>query len=317
MDRDNRWNREHKAYDAMANGQGHRHATIDAAINEAYSRGETDEFIAPTIVDEAGLVKPGDSVIFFNFRSDRARELTRAFVQGRFNKFKRKKLINLRFTCLTQYDPDIRAPVAFPPQGVKNSLGEIVSKNKLRQFRLAETEKWAHVTYFFNGLSGVIFKGEERLLIPSPKIATYDKKPEMSAYAITKKAIEVLKARKHAFLLINFANPDMIGHTGKIPETISAVKTVDECVAYIVATAQSQGWGVIITADHGNAEQKRYPDGTVCTAHTTSKVPLIVISSEKRRLRAIKRPALYHVAPTVLQLLGLQKPKEMEPGLLR
>jgi 2,3-bisphosphoglycerate-independent phosphoglycerate mutase len=238
-------------------------------------------------------------------------------VQGKFNKFKRKKLINLKFTCLTQYDPDIKAPVAFPPQDVKNSLGEIVSRNKLKQFRLAETEKWAHVTYFFNGLSGIIFKGEERMLIPSPKIATYDKKPEMSALAITKKAIEVISTKKHAFLLINFANPDMIGHTGKIPETISAVKTVDECVAYIVATAQNKGWDVIITADHGNAEQKRYPDGTVCTAHTTNKVPFIVIASEKRRLRAIKRPALYHVAPTVLQLLGLQKPKEMEPGLLR
>lgn len=317
MDRDNRWNREHKAYDAMVNGIGKKAGSIDAAVNEAYRRGETDEFIQPTIVAPEGMVKPGDSIIFFNFRSDRARELTRAFVQGRFNKFKRKKLINLNFVCLTQYDPDITAPVAFPPVPVRNTLGEVISKHNLRQFRLAETEKWAHVTYFFNGLSGVIFKNEDRLLIPSPKVATYDQKPEMSAYAITKKAIEVLQGRQYAFVLINFANPDMVGHTGRIPETIRAVKAVDECVAHIVATAQRLGTDVIITADHGNAEQKRYSDGTVCTAHTTNKVPFILISADKQRLRKIKRPGLYHVAPTVLQLLGLERPKEMVPGLLR
>ena len=318
MDRDNRWNREHKAYDAMVNCVGHKHETIDEAINEAYKRGETDEFVAPTILEgQKCMVKPGDSIIFFNFRSDRARQLTRAFVQGKFNKFKRKKIINLNFVCLTQYDPDIKAPVAFAPEQVKNSLGEIISKNKLKQFRLAETEKWAHVTYFFNGLSGTIFPKEDRLLIPSPKVATYDKKPEMSAYAITKKAIEALKSKKYGFILINFANPDMVGHTGKIPETVKAVKTVDECVAYIVATAQNTGTDVIITADHGNAEQKRYPDRSVCTAHTTNKVPLIIVCSNKCRLRKIKKPALYHVAPTILQLLGLEKPKEMSPGLLR
>jgi len=317
MDRDNRWNREHKAYDAMVNGEGKSAADIDEAINESYKRGETDEFISPTIIDKSGMVKPGDAVIFFNFRSDRARELTRAFVQGRFNKFKRRKLINLRFVCLTQYDPDIKAPVAFPPEPVKNSLGEVISNHGLKQFRLAETEKWAHVTYFFNGLSGIIFKNEARELIPSPKVATYDQKPEMSAYAITKKAIQVLKDKKHAFVLINFANPDMVGHTGKIPETVKAVQAVDECVAYIVATAQSTGTDVIITGDHGNAEQKRYPDGSVCTSHTTNKVPFILVSSDKARLRKIKKPAVYHVAPTVLQLLGIERPKEMEPGLLR
>ncbi len=317
MDRDNRWNREHKAYDAMVNGSGHKHPSIDTAVNEAYARGETDEFIAPTIVDPAGTVKPGDSIIFFNFRSDRARELTRAFVQGRFNKFKRKKLINLAFTCLTQYDPAIKAPVAFPAEHIANTLGEVLSKQKLKQFRLAETEKWAHVTYFFNGLSGTIFKNEDRLLIPSPKVTAYDKKPEMSALAITKKAIDVLTRKKYAFTLINFANADMIGHTGKIDATIKAVKIVDECVAYIVATAQRLGVDVIITADHGNAEQKRYPDGSVCTAHTTNKVPFILITSAHRRIRNIKKPALYHVAPTVLQLMGLPRPREMVPGLLR
>ncbi len=317
MDRDNRWNREHKAYDAMVNGAGEHAEHIDAAMSQALQRGETDEFLKPTILAPEGRVKPGDSVIFFNFRSDRARQLTRAFVQGKFNKFKRKKIINIRFVCLTQYDPEIKAPVAFPPIPIKNTLGEVISQNKLKQFRLAETEKWAHVTYFFNGLSGKIFKNEERCLLPSPKAATYDQKPEMSAPEITKKAVKILQSKKHAFVLINFANPDMLGHTGKIPETIKAVQTVDECVAYIVATAQSLGTDVIITADHGNAEQKRYPDGTICKAHTTNKVPFILITSGKNRLRSIKKPALYHVAPTILQLMGIPRPKEMEPGLVR
>jgi 2,3-bisphosphoglycerate-independent phosphoglycerate mutase len=317
MDRDNRWNREHKAYDAMVNGEGHHHKTPETAVLEAYKRGESDEFVAPTVVEEKGLVKPGDSIIFWNFRSDRAREITKAFVQGKFNKFKRKKLINLHFVCLTQYDPDIKSPVAFPPIFITNSLGEIISKNKLKQFRLAETEKWAHVTFFFNGLSGNIFKGEDRLLIPSPKVTTYDKKPAMSAVQITKSAIEALNSKKYQFILINFANADMVGHTGKIKETIEAVKTVDECLAYVVSTAQNKGYDVVITADHGNAEQKLYPNGGICTAHTTNKVPFIIVSSEKHRLRKIKRPAIYHVAPTVLQLMGIARPKEMEPGLLR
>jgi len=317
MDRDNRWNREHKAYDAMVNGIGHRHKTPQAAVQEAYKRGETDEFIFPTITEPKGIVRPGDSIIFFNFRSDRARQLTRAFVQGRFNKFKRKKLINLHFTCLTQYDPSIKAPVAYPPLNIRNTLGEVISRHNLRQFRLAETEKWAHVTFFFNGLSGKIFRGEDRLLIPSPKVTTYDKAPEMSAIPITKKAIELLNSKKYHFILINFANADMVGHTGKIDETILAIRTLDECLAHVVSAAQANDYAVLITADHGNAEEMLYPDGTVCTAHTTNKVPLILVSSEKHRLRKIKKPALYHVAPTVLQLMGIQKPKEMGPGLLR
>ncbi|MEM2916362.1 MAG: 2,3-bisphosphoglycerate-independent phosphoglycerate mutase [Candidatus Woesearchaeota archaeon] len=317
MDRDNRWNREHKAYDAMVNGIGHRHKTPETAVQEAYNRGETDEFIYPTIIEPEGLVKPGDSIIFFNFRSDRARELTRAFVQGRFNKFKRKKIINLFFVCLTQYDPAIKAPVAFPPEYIKNTLGEVISKHNLRQFRLAETEKWAHVTFFFNGLSGTIFKNEDRLLIPSPKVSTYDKTPEMSAFQITKKALEILQSKKYGFVLINFANPDMVGHTGRIDATIQAIKAVDECLGYVVTAAQNNGYDIIITADHGKAEEMLYPDGTVCTAHTTNKVPFILVSAQKHRLRKIKRPALYHVAPTILQLIGIERPKEMEPGLLR
>jgi len=317
MDRDNRWNREHKAYAALVDGEGKRADSIDAAVNDAYARGEADEFIPPTVIDPAGKVNSGDSIIFFNFRSDRARELTRAFVQGRFNKFTRRKLLKIHFVCLTQYDPDIKAPVAFAPEPVKDTLGDVISKHKLKQFRLAETEKWAHVTYFFNGLSGTIFKNETRCLIPSPKVATYDQKPEMSALAITKEAIKVLSGKKYAFVLINFANADMVGHTGKIEATMKAVQTLDACVGYIVATAQRLGIDVVITADHGNAEQKRYPDGSVCTAHTTNKVPFIIVSSDKHRLRNIKKPALYHVAPTILQLMGIEKPKAMDKGLLR
>ncbi len=317
MDRDNRWNREHKAYDAMVNGIGKTSKKPEQAIQDAYESGETDEFITPTIIDKQGMVKPGDAIIFWNFRSDRARQITRAFVQGKFNKFKRKKLINLHFVCLTQYDPAIKAPVAFPPEYIKDTLGEVLSKHKLKQFRLAETEKWAHVTFFFNGLSGTIFKGEDRLLIPSPKVSTYDKTPEMSAIPITKKAIELLNSKKYSFILINYANADMVGHTGKIDATIKAVRTMDECVAHVVATAQRNNVDVVITADHGNAEQKIYPDGTPCTAHTTNKVPFILISSDKHRLRKIKKPALYHIAPTILQLMNILRPKEMEPGLLR
>jgi len=206
MDRDNRWNREHKAYNAMVNCKGYHYNNYEEAIRAAYKRGETDEFVKPSIV--AGKhcnVSKGDSIIFYNFRSDRARELTRAFVQGKFNKFKREKVRDLYFVCLTQYDEKIKAPVAFPPEHLKNTLGEVIAKNKLRQFRLAETEKWAHVTFFFNGLNGIIFNKEERMLIPSPKVNTYDKTPKMSAIKITKKAVSLIKNKKHPFILINFA----------------------------------------------------------------------------------------------------------------
>ena len=317
MDRDNRWDRTRKAYDALVLGKGRTAANAAEAVQEAYARKEGDEFISPTIIVPEGRIKDSDGVIFFNYRSDRAKQLTQAFVERTVKGFRRKPLKNLAFVCLAQYDPAIKAPIAFLPVPIADTLGEIIAKRKLKQFRLAETEKWAHVTYFFNGLSGKIFAGEDRLLIPSPKVATYDKTPAMSAYAITKKAIEVLQGKKHAFVLINFANPDMVGHTGRIDATIAAIKAVDECVAYIVATAQRLGVDVIITADHGNAEQKRYPDGSVCTAHTTNKVPFILVSAEKHRLRPIKKPALYHVAGTVLQLMGISRPQEMEPGLLR
>ena len=316
MDRDNRWNREHKAYDAMVNCKGHHHKDAETAVLEAYNRGESDEFIYPSIVGEKTCnIREGDSIIFFNFRSDRAREITRAFVEGKFNKFKRKKIINLKFTCLTQYDSKIKAPVAFPPHYLRNTLGEVISKYGLKQFRLAETEKWAHVTYFFNGLSGRIFKNEERLLIPSRKVRTYDLTPEMSAFKIAEKAKEIVNSQKYDFILINFANADMVGHTGDFNATVKAVRAADKCLSQIVPLAREKDYAVLITADHGNAEQKIYPDGSICTAHTTNDVPFILIDDKNKKLK-LKNGALYNIAPTILKIMKINKPKEMGEGLL-
>jgi len=313
MDRDNRWNREHKAYDAMVNGNGFHYNSAKEALMAAYKRGESDEFVKPSIISREGLVNENDSLIFFNFRSDRARELTRAFVQGRFNKFKRKKLINLHFVCLTQYDPRIKVPVAFPPIYLKDTLGEIISREGLKQFRLAETEKWAHVTYFFNGLSGKIFKKESRLLIPSPKVTTYDKKPEMSAYKIANKAKEIIEKRRYHFILINFANPDMVGHTGKFDKIIKAIKAVDECLKIIVDSGLKNNYEIIITADHGNAEKKI---GFWETQHTLNKVPFILISDKRYKLKEWEDKGLYNVAPTILKLMGIKIPDKMFKPLI-
>lgn len=312
MDRDNRWNREHKAYDIMVNCKGYHYNNAEEALLAAYKRKETDEFVKPSAVaGKLCTVKDCDSVIFFNFRSDRARELTRAFVQGRFGKFKRKKLTQLYFVCMTQYDPDINAPVAFEPLHLHDTLGEIIAQQGLRQFRLAETEKWAHVTYFFNGLSGKIFDREERLLIPSPKVSTYDKTPAMSALKITRAAVRRIKSKKYSLMVVNFANADMVGHTGNFNATIKAVETVDKCIGKIVEVAQKNSACVIITADHGNAERKRYPNGSISTAHTTNDVPFILISNKNVRIKKDQNNALYNIAPTVLELLDIKKPKEM------
>lgn len=303
MDRDNRWNREHKAYDAMVNCNGLHFNSPREAIISAYKRGETDEFIKPSIVGGYTCnVKENDVIIFFNFRSDRARQLTRAFVQGKFNKFQRKHLKKLHFVCLTQYDEKINAQVAFKPIHLHDTLGEIISKNNLKQFRLAETEKWAHVTYFFNGLTGHVFKGEDRLLIPSPKVGTYDKTPAMSAEKITKKAIEIIKKGEHHFLLVNFANADMVGHTGNFKATVKSIEIIDNCLGQIYKACKNHV--LIITADHGNAEEMI---GKHITAHSTRKVPLIIT----KKCKKLKNPALYNIAPTILKLLGLKKPKIM------
>lgn len=311
MDRDNRWHREHKAYDVMVNCKGHHHKNAKEAILEAYQRGETDEFVKPSLI--AGnlcTVKAGDSVIFYNFRSDRAREITRAFVQGKFKGFTRKKITNLNFVCMTQYDPDIKTNVAFPPIHLNNTLGEVIASHKIKQYRLAETEKWAHVTYFFNGLTGKIFDGEKRLLIPSPKVTTYDKTPQMSASKITREAIKQIDSKKYGLIVVNYANADMIGHTGHFDATLKAIKILDKNIDALAKNAMKNNNITIITADHGNAEQMLYPNGNICTAHTTNKVPFILLNANNTKIKKGNH-ALYNIAPTILELLQIKQPKEM------
>ncbi len=313
MDRDNRWNREHKAYDAVVNCKGLHYHSPEAAIKAAYARGETDEFVKPSLTSHTCNVRDGDSVIFFNFRSDRARELTRAFVQGRFNKFKRKEMRDLEFVTLTQYEQGLDIPVAYPPKFVMDPLGEIISKNKLWQLRIAETEKWAHVTYFFNGLCECIFPWEDRILIPSIRgIQKYSSRPEMSARKITKTLIEKVKSQKYSFILCNFANADMVGHTGDFNATVKAVRAIDNCLSQIVPIALKSNYEVIITADHGNAEEKKYADGSVKTSHSRSRVPFILISNKNHRIKKIKNAGLYDIAPTVLDLMRIRKPSKMK-----
>ena len=312
MDRDNRWDREHKAYDLLVNGIGRKANNAMQGLKLAYSKGETDEFVKPTLILDKGkehLIKDHDSVIFINFRSDRSRELTRAFVQGKFGKFRREKLLKLYFVTLTQYDKKIKTFVAFKPLKIKNTLPEILDKNNLKQLRIAETEKYAHVTYFFNAGREHPFPSENRILIPSPKIPTYDMKPEMSAIKITNKLLPEIK--KHDFILVNFANPDMVGHTGNLKAAIKAIETVDSCVGKIVKEAEKQNMTAVIVADHGNAEQMiDYKTGDKLTSHTFNKVPFIVLKNGIK-LKTDKEYGLSNVAPTVLDLIDLKKPKEM------
>jgi 2,3-bisphosphoglycerate-independent phosphoglycerate mutase len=299
MDRDNRWNREHKAYDAMVNCKGRKESDAVKALKKAYSRGESDEFIKPILLLDKCVVDENDSVIFFNFRSDRARELTRAFVWGKFNEFKRKKIIGLNFVSLTQYDSLIKIPVAFPPKFPKNTLGEIISTNGLSQLRLAETEKWAHVTYFFNGLCECVFPNEKRIHVASRKVSTYDKMPIMKVKEITNKLL--LNKDKFDFFVVNFANGDMVGHTGNVKATIKAVEAVDQQIGRIVKGFKGL---IFITADHGNAEQMT----DACkTCHSTNDVPLIIVNHKCK----LKKGGLADVAPTILKMMNIKKPAEV------
>lgn len=316
MDRDNRWDRVEKAYRAIVLGDGLKAAGPVEAVETAYARGETDEFVAPTIVTRengspVATVEPGDSVVFFNFRYDRARELTRAFTEADFDGFARpKELAGLFFVCMTRYDETIHAPVAFPPQELANTFGEWVAKAGLKQLRIAETEKYAHVTFFFSGGEEKEFPGEERILIPSPKVATYDLKPEMSAYEVTDAVVGAIKSRGSDAIILNFANCDMVGHTGVMAAAVKAVETVDECVGRVVAAVLGQGGKVLLTADHGNADQMVDPEtGEPHTAHTLNPAPAIAIGlGEKVSLRD---GVLADVAPTLLEMMGRDKPAEM------
>lgn len=310
MDRDNRWERVKKAYNAVVNSSGNFNESPLNALENAYAKGITDEFIEPIICKKEATLNSGDSVIFFNFRPDRARQLTHAIVDKRFDAFYREKsLDDLNFVCLTEYDKKIEGvKVAFCPQKIEKNFAEVISENNLTQLRISETEKYAHVTFFFNGGVEQKYVGEDRILIPSPKVETYDLQPEMSAYEITKIVKEKIATHSHDVIILNFANCDMVGHTGNFKATKIAVQTVDKCVTEVVSATLNAGGCAIITADHGNVEKMLDENGEIFTAHTTNLVPFCVVG-HKRELKPTGR--LADIAPTMLEILKLPKPTEM------
>ena len=311
MDRDNAWDRVEKAYAAMVYGEGVEGCCPVGAIKKSYEEGVTDEFMVPTVLDKEGTIKAGDSVIFFNFRPDRARQITRAFVDPDFTGFPRKNgFFPLHFVCMTQYDatkPNVH--VAFPPEALTMTMGEYISKNGLTQLRIAETQKYAHVTFFYNGGEEKTFPGEDRILIKSPDVETFDLKPEMSAYEVTDAVVKAIEEDKYNMIILNYANCDMVGHTGIEEAATKAVEAVDACVGRTVDAILKAGGAALITADHGNAEKMKEPDGAPFTAHTTNPVPLIV-AGYPCKLRDGGR--LADLSPTMLDIMGLPKPPEMD-----
>ncbi|HEY9802684.1 MAG TPA: 2,3-bisphosphoglycerate-independent phosphoglycerate mutase [Leptolyngbyaceae cyanobacterium] len=317
MDRDRRWDRVQRAYDVMTQaGAGDGRKAVDV-LQASYAEGVTDEFIAPVRI-APGTIEPGDGVIFFNFRPDRARQLTQAFVSSEFTGFERQQIKPLSFVTFTQYDSDLSVSVAFEPQNLSNILGEVIANHGLKQFRTAETEKYAHVTYFFNGGLEEPFAGEDRELVSSPMVATYDKAPAMSAAAVTDTAIAALKKGIYSLMVINYANPDMVGHTGQIEPTIQAIETVDNCLGRLLEGVSKAGGTAIITADHGNAESMIDEQGNSWTAHTTNPVPLILVEGEGAKIpgrgtnvELRSDGKLADIAPTILDILQLPQPQEM------
>jgi 2,3-bisphosphoglycerate-independent phosphoglycerate mutase len=311
MDRDKRWERVEKAYRCLTDGVGYRAETAEKAVENGYERGENDEFLQPTVVDSSGLVQDGDSIIFFNFRPDRAREITRAFVDENFQNFPTKP-IQVYYTCMTQYDASLNVPVAFPAQNLSDTLGQVISGRDLLQLRIAETEKYAHVTYFFNGGKELPNPGEDRVLIPSPKVATYDLQPEMSAYEVTDELMARIDSGRYDLIVLNFANPDMVGHTGIFEAAVEAVEVVDQCVGTIVDEIQKKGGAVLLTADHGNAEKMiGMTTGQPHTAHTSNPVPFTLIIDDGTNYSLREDGILADVAPTVLQLMHIPQPEAM------
>jgi 2,3-bisphosphoglycerate-independent phosphoglycerate mutase len=311
MDRDRRWDRTKKAWDAVVLGRGEVcESSPPEAVKQQYQEGKTDEFMPPLIFSHANeqRVRDADVVLFFNFRADRARQLSQAFLLKDFDGFDREVWPQVRFVTLTQYDATYSSPFIFPPEKLANILGEIVSAAGKRQLRIAETEKYAHVTYFFNGGIEKPFSGEERKLIPSPKVATYDLKPEMSAFEVTQEVIEQMA--DYDLIILNFANPDMVGHTGVVDAGIEAVETVDKCLGRIISKLLTLDGKALVTADHGNCEQMRNADGSPNTAHTSNLVHFIYVANDAAKFRC-DDGILADVAPTLLFLLGLPQPKEM------
>lgn len=308
MDRDKRWDRVKLHYDAIVLGKAPFEESAVTAIRRGYDEGVTDEFVKPFICFKGGEIKNGDSVIFANFRPDRAREMTRAIVDEKFDGFERNAL-DVTFVCMAQYDETIeKVLVAFPPQNLEDTFGEYISKMGLSQLRIAETEKYAHVTFFFNGGVEAPYKNEDRDLIPSPKVATYDLKPEMSAYLVTEKLLEELESKKHDVIILNYANTDMVGHTGVFEAAVAACEAVDECLGKVCAKVKELDGAVIITADHGNADVMLAEDGSPFTAHSTNPVPFIVYNYPCE-LR--EHGVLADIAPTMLDMLGITQPKAM------
>jgi 2,3-bisphosphoglycerate-independent phosphoglycerate mutase len=309
MDRDNRWERTELAYNALAKGIGTEATGWKEAIEDAYAHNETDEFIKPRIIDFSG-VEDGDSIIFFNYRLDRARQITHAFTEEKFDHFQRE-MRKVVYVAFTNYYDNMKALIAFSPISNKNILGEVLSAHHVKQLRIAETEKYAHVTYFFNSQQEEPFENEKRIIIASPKVATYDLKPEMSAYEVTDTVLEEIRGDKHDVVIMNFANGDMVGHTGYLEAAIKAVEAVDECVGKIVSLVLEKSGIVIITGDHGNCEEMiNHKTGEVRTAHTINDVPFILISKDLKNAK-LNNGTLADVAPTMLDILGIKKPKEM------
>ena len=316
MDRDKNWDRNRLAYDVMTKGEGKRADSAQAAIQASYDAEKFDEFVLPTVIEEngapVGLIKDNDSVIFYNFRPDRARQITRAFCDDEFAGFERGKRLNLTFVCFTDYDETIgNKLVAFKKESITNTFGQFLAANKKTQARIAETEKYAHVTFFFNGGVETPNEGEERILVKSPKVATYDLQPEMSAPAVCDKLVEAIGSGKYDVIIINFANPDMVGHTGVENAAIQAVEAVDACVGRAVEAIEKADGAMFICADHGNVEQLvDYETGEPFTAHTTNPVPFILVNAgAEYGLR--EGGCLADIAPTLIELMGMEQPKEM------
>lgn len=308
MDRDNRWDRVEKAYNVIVRGEGPHDPDAVHAMEASYAAGVTDEFIEPVIITEGSHVRPGDSVVFANFRPDRAREITRAIVDPSFDGFAAKP-VGVHFVCMTQYDATMPGvEVAFKPQSLTNTFGEYIAEKGLKQLRIAETEKYAHVTFFFNGGVETEYKNEDRALIKSPAVATYDLQPEMSAPEVTKEVVKRIASGAYDVIILNFANCDMVGHTGVFEAAVKAVETVDTCVGEVVAAIEKAGGTAMITADHGNADQMLETDGkTPFTAHTTNPVPFTIVGFKGK----LRKGCLADIAPTMLELLELPQPAEM------
>jgi len=313
MDRDKRWNRVEKAYNALVKGEGEKELSATSAIEKSYQKEVFDEFVLPTVICNSNdeplvTISKNDSVIFYNFRPDRAREITRSLVDKEFDGFERE-YFPLYYVCFTNYDATIEnVHIAFKKEEIKNTFGEILGKRGMTQLRIAETEKYAHVTFFFNGGEETKYPGEDRILVPSPKVETYDMQPEMSAQEVTDKVVEAINSRKYDAIILNYANPDMVGHTGSLEATIKALETLDGCIERVVEAIENNDGVLIITADHGNSEQMiDYATGEPHTAHTTNLVPLVLIGKDAK----LRPGKLADLTPTMLDIMGIEKPEEM------